>query len=81
MDIGAAIAVSSGVLGVVAVIFRIFPRQEKTITTTTTTGSVHCPAHSGVTMSIDNMTDWLNKIEAKLDRVIERREAVPHEKN
>lgn len=75
MDMGTAIAISSGVLGVVAIIFRIFPRQEKVVTTTTT-GAVagHCPSHSGVTMSIENMTDWLNKIEAKLDRVIERRE-------
>lgn len=76
MDLGASIAISSGVLGVVAIIFRIFPKQEKVVetTTTTTTGAGHCPAHSGVIMSIENMTEWLNKIEAKLDRVIERRE-------
>jgi hypothetical protein len=34
----------------------------------------HCPDHSGVCKAIDNFTDWLNKIERKLDRVIERRE-------
>lgn len=65
MDMGTAIATSSAILGVVAIIFRIFP-QNKNKTT-------HCEDHSGICTAIDGLDAWLNKIEAKLDRVIEGR--------
>lgn len=64
MDIGAAIALSSGVLGVVAIIFRIFPKKD-------TRGE--CAAHSGMAEQIRAMNAWLRRVEDKLDRVIERR--------
>lgn len=31
----------------------------------------HCPEHSGICEKLDVLDTWLNKIEAKLDRVIE----------
>ena len=65
MEIGTGIALASAVLGIVAVIFKIFGR-DKTVT-------IHCEDHSGICSNIQTLTDWLNKIEAKLDRVIERR--------
>ena len=34
-------------------------------------GNGHCPEHSGVCQRVDNFEGWLEKIESKLDRVIE----------
>ena len=64
MDVGAAIALSSGVLGVVAIIFRIFPKKDT---------REECAAHSGMAEQIRAMNAWLRRVEDKLDRVIERR--------
>ena len=74
MDIGTSITCSAGILGVVAVIFRIFSSKNDTAKMKDLQEqrmSDHCPDHSGVCITLDNMTAWLNKIEAKLDRVIE----------
>lgn len=65
MDVGAAIALSSGVLGVVAIIFRIFPKKDM---------RGECAAHSGMAEQIRAMNAWLRRVEDKLDRVIERRQ-------
>jgi hypothetical protein len=65
MDVGAAIALSSGVLGVVAIIFRIFPKRAE---------PRDCPMHSGMEAQIRAMNAWLRRVEDKLDRVIERRQ-------
>ncbi|MGO8716419.1 MAG: hypothetical protein ACLQSX_11170 [Smithella sp.] len=64
MEIGTGIAVSSAVLGIVAVIFKLFSFHKD---------QQHCPEHSGLCADIINFTKWLNKIEAKLDKVIEER--------
>ena len=69
MDMGTAIAFASVILGIVAIIFKIIDRNEKT----QTPKSNHCEDHSGMCMQLDSLTDWLTKIENKLDRVIERR--------
>lgn len=61
MDIGAGIAIASGVFGIVAVVWKIIPAK----------GDKHCDAHSGVCATLESLDAWLNKIEAKLDRVIE----------
>ncbi|MGP8154368.1 MAG: hypothetical protein ACLQBQ_09565 [Smithella sp.] len=74
MELGSGIAVASAILGIVAIIFRLF--QEGTTITTNKTTSVstdHCPDHSGICTNIDTLTAWLNKIESKLDKVIERK--------
>lgn len=65
MDVGAAIALSSGVLGVVAIIFRIFPKRAE---------PRYCAMHSGMETQIRAMNAWLRRVEDKLDRVIERRQ-------
>ncbi len=68
MDIGAGIAISSGVFGIVAVVYKIIPSPSKGERT-------HCEEHSGVCAKQDSFDAWLNKIEKKLDRVIEGRKA------
>jgi hypothetical protein len=70
MDIGTSVAVASFILGIVAIIFKIIDRNEKI----QTPRSGHCEDHSGVCSTLESLTDWLNKIEGKLDRVIERRQ-------
>lgn len=60
MEIGTGIAVASAVIGIVAVVFKIFGRDK------------HCEDHSGICTSITTLTEWLNRIEGKLDKVIER---------
>ena len=62
MEIGTAITISSAILGIVAVIFRLFSHKEQ-----------HCEDHTGICADIKNFTAWLNKIEAKLDKVIAER--------
>lgn len=78
MDIGTSIALSATILGIVAVIFKIFDANKEKAKRQERDRDRHhdniCPSHSGVMMSINNMTAWLDKIEKKLDRVIERRE-------
>ena len=64
MDIGAGIAIASGVFGIVAVVWKILPSKD---------GKQHCDAHSGVCATLESLDAWLNKIERKLDRVIEER--------
>lgn len=72
MDIGSGIAAGSGILGSVAVAFKLIA-----IVTTKPNGNGngkdHCKDHSGVCTAIDDFNAWLTKIENKLDRVIERR--------
>ena len=65
MDIGTSITASTGILGAVAVVFRIFWREGKP--------NGHCEDHSGFCTSIKGMSEWLTKVEKKLDRVIEQR--------
>ena len=63
MEVGTAIAIASGVLGLVAIMFRIFPKR----------GQSDCAMHSGMEAQIRAMSSWLKRVEEKLDRVIERR--------
>jgi hypothetical protein len=66
MDIGSGILGASTILGGVAVVFKIF--------TPNGNGKIkHCEDHSGVCAKQDGFDAWLNKIEAKLDKAIERR--------
>ena len=61
MEVGTGIAISSATLGIVAVIFKLFSYNR------------HCEDHTGICVDIKNFTAWLNKIEAKLDKVIAER--------
>jgi len=63
MEIGTGIAISSAILGIVAVTFKLFSYHK----------SQHCEDHTRICADIKNFTAWLNKIEAKLDKVIEER--------
>jgi hypothetical protein len=69
MDIGTAITASTGILGAVAVVFRIFWRGSNG----NGNGKTYCEDHSGLCAKQDGFADWLDKIEKKLDRVIEQR--------
>lgn len=71
MDIGSGIAAGSGILGGVAVAFKILNIVVKP--NGNGNGNGHCKDHSGVCTSLNDIQAWLEKIEAKLDRVIERR--------
>lgn len=71
MDIGSGIAAGSGILGSVAVAFKILSIFKPNGNGNGTNG--HCKDHSGVCTAIDDFKDWLDKVEKKLDRVIERR--------
>jgi len=69
MDIGTGIASGSAILGGVAVAFKLL-----NIVKPNGNGSNgHCKDHSGVCTAIDDFKGWLEKVEKKLDRVIERR--------
>ena len=65
MDVGTAITASTGIItgvgGGVAIVYKIFSRNG------------HCSDHSGFCTSIKGITEWLDKVEKKLDRVIEQR--------
>ena len=81
MDIGSGIAAGSGILGSVAVAFKLIaivsnkPNGNGNGTNGNGNGTNgHCKDHSGVCTAIDDFNAWLTKIENKLDRVIERRE-------
>jgi hypothetical protein len=71
MDIGSGIAAGSGILGSVAIAFKILSVVKPSGNGNGTNG--HCKDHSGVCTAIDDFNAWLTKIENKLDRVIERR--------
>ena len=71
MDIGSGIAAGSGILGGVAVAFKIIGAMKSNSNGNGTNG--HCKDHSGICTSIEDFQAWLTKIEAKLDRAIERR--------
>jgi hypothetical protein len=64
MDLGAAITASAAIFGIVAVIYKLVPSKNP---------NDHCPEHSGVCENLTTLESWLNKIEGKLDRVIEQR--------
>jgi len=70
MEIGSGIAIGSAVIGAVAVALRLFPAKQNN-----TDNSLHtqCLQHAAMQAQYEDMTSWLNKIELKLDRVIERR--------
>jgi hypothetical protein len=72
MDIGDGIAIGSGAFASLAAFLKIvevkFPRASN--------GNgvkKHCEDHSGVCIEIGNFKEWLDKVEKKLDRVIENR--------
>ena len=67
MEIGTGIAIMGGVFGIVAIIYRLFPDKKNG---DQKNDPRHCADHSGICVAIDNFTDWLKKIEDKLDKVI-----------
>lgn len=66
MEIGTGIAIGGSIIGAVAVIFKIFGESKSTHN--------QCSQHSAIVARFDDMNTWLEKIESKLDRVIERRQ-------
>jgi len=66
MDIGSGILGGSVVIGAVATVFKLFGSNGNG-------SNGHCKDHSGICTSIEDFQAWLTKIEAKLDRAIERR--------
>jgi hypothetical protein len=74
MDIGSGIAAGSGILGSVAVAFKLIAIVSNKPNGNGNGTNGHCKDHSGVCTAIDDFNAWLTKIENKLDRVIERRE-------
>jgi hypothetical protein len=71
MDVGTSITCSTAIIGAVAVVFRIFWRDNNNVN-----GKKHCEDHSGICAKQDGFDDWLNKVEGKLDRALERREII-----
>jgi hypothetical protein len=75
MDIGTSITISTGILGIVAIIFRIFTskndnsNREDGVARDVFIGK-HCPEHSGVMTGIDYLKAGQVRIEAKLDRAL-----------
>ena len=63
MDIGTGLLAGSAVIGSMVGICKLFPSRD----------SLHCSDHSGVCAKQETFDAWLNKIEKKLDRVIEGR--------
>ena len=62
MEIGAGIAIAGTVFAVAQIIISWFDKSRQS----------QCGAHAMIAKQIENMEDWLAKVEAKLDRVIER---------
>lgn len=65
MEIGTGIAIGGSIIGAVAVIFKIFGESKSTHN--------QCSQHYAIVAKFEDMNTWLEKIESKLDRVIERR--------
>lgn len=65
MDIGSGIALGSLCVAAAPVCI-VALRVRKN-------GNGHCPEHSGVCQRVEGFEAWLEKIENKLDRVIEGR--------
>lgn len=65
MEIGTGIAIGGSIIGAVAIIFKIFGDTKSTHN--------QCSQHYAIVAKFDDMNTWLEKIERKLDRVIERR--------
>lgn len=61
MDIGTGIAIASFFLMVLGILWKLLDKKPQ------------CPEHSGICTALDDLSAWLEKIEKKLDRVIERR--------
>ncbi len=73
MDIGSGIAAgaaaSTAIISTAVVIVKSMAAKNGN-----GNGNNHCSDHSGICAKQDGFDEWLSKIEAKLDRVIERRE-------
>lgn len=65
MEIGTGIAIGGSIIGAVAIIFKIFGDTKSTHN--------QCSQHYAIVAKFEDMNTWLEKIESKLDRVIERR--------
>ena len=74
MDIGTSIAISSGILGIVAVIFKLFDYKKFTTTTTTTKETSDTPnvclAHSGMMISITKIEGWMEEMSHDVKRLL-----------
>ncbi len=73
MDIGTGIAAGSVTLASTAVVFKIINAYAISKNGNGNGNGKHCKDHSGICIKQDSFDAWLNKIETKLDRVIERR--------
>lgn len=68
MELGSGVAIAGVVVaggGVAITAIRSFAKDGKS--------NGHCADHSGMCQRVDGFESWLDKIESKLDRVIERR--------
>lgn len=63
MDIGTGIAITGTVVATAAIIIKWLSRESV---------SRPCMTHAKMEQQIKSMEDWLGKVEAKLDKVIER---------
>lgn len=65
MDIGSGIAIGSGVLGTVAVIFKIFPKNGNG-------NGLPCKDHSGVCEAIDGIQTMLTEVRQDIKHLLGR---------
>lgn len=65
MDIGTAVAIVGSSFAVAVVIIGLFGRGKSP--------HIQCLEHNAIKAQIVDFTEWLGKIEQKLDRVIEQR--------
>lgn len=63
MDIGTGVAIAGGAISMAAVAIKGI---------TACTSDNRCASHGIITQQIDDMREWLRRVEEKLDRVIER---------
>jgi hypothetical protein len=66
MDIGSGIAIGSGVIGTVAVIFKIFPTKNGN------GNGLPCKDHSGVCEAIDGIQTMLTEVRQDIKHLLER---------
>ena len=65
MDIGTAVTIVGSAFAIAVVIIGLFGKGKSP--------HVQCLEHSALQAQITDFTEWLGKIETKLDRVIEQR--------
>lgn len=73
MDIGTGIAVGATILGIVAVLFRIFPKKEKNNPNSKyLLEKVFIEFKDGVNAQLENLTNSIERVEGSIKRVHSR---------